>query len=115
MFPIIHLTSAILLIISHGIFFSRAVILLKKKRRPSRPDRFFLNLSQMLLPVTILTGVMNLPQGNVPPYHMALGISPLIVMFILRKRSFRRSHPLILPFINGILLAATFISGLLLR
>ncbi|OQY33451.1 MAG: hypothetical protein B6241_07770 [Spirochaetaceae bacterium 4572_59] len=115
MLLILHLTSAILLVISHGFFLFRSAFLLKKGRAPTLPDRISINLSQLLLPVTILTGLLNLANRTVPFYHMILGISPIIFMFILRKRSFRQSHPLLLPFINGILLAAAFLSGLLLR
>lgn len=115
MLPFIHLTSAILLIISHGIFLSRSIFLLKRGKGPTLPDRIFMNLSQVLLPISILTGLLNLPQKTIPVSHTVLGLSPIIFMFILRKKSIRRSHPLLLPLINGILLAAAFISGLLLR
>ena len=115
MILILHTVSAFILVISHALFLVRSAWLVKKERAPKPFDRLVLNLSQLLLPLVILTGAaVSLKNGTVSFFHMAAGLSPLLLMFLFRKRSFRKNHPFILPLINGLLLAAALISGLFL-
>ena len=116
MILILHMVSAFILVISHALFLVRSAWLVKKKRAPEPFDRLTLNLSQLLLPLVILTGAAAfLKNGTVSFLHMAAGLAPLLLMFLFRKRSFRKKHPFILPLLNGLLLAAALLSGLFLN
>ncbi len=111
----IHLICASILIISHGLFLIRSFILIKQHKSPRRADRIILQLSQLFLPLTLITGLITSGvTGHFPPLHVILGISPLFLMFLFRKRSLRRSHPWRLPLLSGILLAGAFLTGVFL-
>jgi len=107
---IIHRISGILLLVSHLSFLFRSRILLKSGRGPRTADRFLMLLSQILLPVTILSGIPGI--GKTKVLHVILGLMPVAMMFILSRRSLRRRHPLLLPLVNGLFLAAAFLTGL---
>jgi hypothetical protein len=112
----LHLFCASLLLLSHGTFLSRSIFLLRSGGRPARLDRLALHLSQILIPFTILTGLFNTAEWN-PLFvlHISAGLSPLPLFFLFRKKSFRKKHPLFLPGMNAFILAAAWMSGVLLH
>jgi len=109
---LLHRISGAVLLISHGLLIIRSLILLHSKGTPGKPDRIIMSLSQMFLPLTLLTGLVHLAgHGRFLPVHTLIGILPVIMMMIFSKRSFRRKHPLLLPILNGLLIAAAFVTG----
>lgn len=112
MILLIHKITGLLLFISHSLFLFRSMILLHKDRKPRKADRFFMNLSQLLLPVVIIIGFFMIRSSSV--YHLIFGIMPVIMMFVLSRRSFRKKHPLLLPLLNWIFISAALLTGVLL-
>ncbi|MBF9018446.1 MULTISPECIES: hypothetical protein [unclassified Oceanispirochaeta] len=112
MILLIHKIAGILLFISHSIFLFRSAVLLRKGLPPSKGDRLFMSLSQVILPFAIISGFIMI--GRVSVYHLIPGIMPLIMMFILSRRSVRKRQPLLLPLINWIFITAALLTGVLL-
>ena len=77
MIRIIHLSSAAVLIITHGLFLVRSYILLKKRANPRKADRVIMQISQLFLPLTLLTGFLSAgSSGTFPAIHTVLGDFP---------------------------------------
>ncbi|MDC7232443.1 MAG: hypothetical protein PQJ58_04380 [Spirochaetales bacterium] len=112
MIQLIHTILGILLFVSHSLFLLRAVVLLRSKKTPGKADRLFLNLSQLLLPLALVSGFLMI--GSASVIHVLPALMPLIMMFVLSRRSIRRKKPLLLPFLNWIFISAAFLTGVLL-
>jgi hypothetical protein len=112
MIMILHRIAGFLLLLSHSLFLIRSWILLKNDRRPLQFDRWMMTLSQILIPLTILTAIPVLSETGA--LHFLLSLMPLIMMLILSRRSLRRQRPLLLPLVNGIFIAAAFLTGIML-
>lgn len=112
MISIIHLLAALLLFTFHSLFLLRSVYLLKRRLSPTRADRLFLNLSQLFLPLVLISGFIMV--GRASLYHLIPGIMPVLMLFILSRRSLRKKKPLLLPLLNWIFITAALLTGLLL-
>jgi len=108
---ILHRIAGVLLLICHLSFLLRSWYLLKTGGKPVYADRMLMMLSQILLPVTILTGLPGVRKAGM--FHVILGVMPVAMMFILSRRSVRRRHPLLLPLINGLFITAAFLTATL--
>ncbi len=118
MLKILHLISAILLAAFHGLYFFRALYLLKIKGRPKRIDKTSRFLAQVLIPVTLVLGLLIYTQAvDAGPFlpHGLLGLLPLLailgmnlgrIFFKRRKRIFW-----LLPALNMTLILAALLTG----
>ncbi|MDA3956061.1 hypothetical protein [Oceanispirochaeta sp.] len=109
---IFHRIAGILLLLTHSLFLIRSWTLIRKNRPPLNFDRWLMGLSQILLPVTIISGLPGLAKS--PVIHTLFGCFPIVMMFILSRRSIRRKRPLLLPLLNGLFIAAAFLTGVFL-
>jgi hypothetical protein len=126
---LLHTACAAVLFLAHGAFLFRGLAIESGRTTPGRLDHLARTLSQVLLPVTALSGLILLLYGGgrsggaapraafVP--HFVLGLAPLaaipLVFFgrvILKKR---RQAPWLLPAVNLVLIAAALGTGLCLR
>jgi hypothetical protein len=115
----LHLGAACLLLASHTLFLLRGLSIQRGADRPRGIDRVTRALSQLLLPAAAVTGAIRLvarPAGLLP--HGLLGLAPLAaipVVFVARLSLHRRTQwPWLLPVLNLVLIAAAFLTGLLL-
>jgi hypothetical protein len=121
---ILHATCAVVLFTAHGAFMFRGLSIEAKRITPGKLDRLARSLSQALLPVTALSGlILRLTGGgsdsrSLSLPHLILGLAPLaaipLVFFgrVLLKK--RRQAPWLLPAVNLILLAAALVTGVIL-
>lgn len=118
---IVHLASAVLLLLAHGAFFFHGLHLRRSGRGPAAIDRAARTLSQLLLPVTALIGLLLFRTRESRPLllsHLFLGLAPLAAILLvsvgrllLRKRT---EAPWLLPALNLALIAAALATGLAL-
>ncbi len=112
MITVFHKTAGGLLFLFHSLFLLRSAILLKREAAPSKADRIFMTLSQVLLPIAILTGLPLIARASL--FHIIPGLMPVVMMFILSRRSIRRRYPLLLPGINWLFITAAMLTGVFL-
>jgi len=112
MIMLIHKIAAVLLFISHSVFLFRSAVLLHKGSAPKAADRLFMNLSQIILPFVLISGIIMI--GSASVYHVIPGIMPVVMMFVLSRKSLRKRRPLLLPLVNWIFISAAFLTGVLL-
>jgi hypothetical protein len=116
-----HLSSAIALAVSHSIFLFRGLRIVRRSGKPQALDRMTKTLSQVLLPITIVSGAVLLLTGTDRSFipHGAIGLLPLVmilamnglrILFRSRKRGLR-----LLPVINLVLILLAFATGFLSR
>ena len=120
MLKIVHLASAGLLAISHCTFLFRAFYLTTTGLKPQGIDRIARALSHILLPVAVVTGIINFigARGAMHFFpHPLAGFLPLAAVplvnagrIILKKR---KELPWLLPVINLILILSALITGFL--
>ncbi len=125
---LLHIACAVVLLAAHCAFLFRGLAIESGRIKPGRFDHLARSLSQALLPVTALSGLILRWSGGRPAsssaaaapsvLHLILGLAPLaaipLVFFarvILKKR---RQVPWLLPVVNLILLAAAAGTGVLL-
>jgi hypothetical protein len=119
-FAFLHVGLAAALIVAHALFFFRGLAIEARKFSPTRLDRLSRGLSQALLPVAALSGLILsvLTATSAHLLHLLLGLAPLAaipaVFFgrLLVKR--RTQMPWLLPAINLILLVAAAATGILI-
>jgi hypothetical protein len=114
---VLHLGAACLLAASHALFLLRGLAIQRGRLTPRGIDRAARALSQLLLPVTAVTGALLLvdsPEALVP--HGLIGLAPLAAIplvfaarLVLRRRS---ELPWLLPALNLALIAAALLTGL---
>jgi hypothetical protein len=135
-FTLLHAASAAVLIAAHGAFLLRGLAVEAGRITPGRLDYLARTLSQLLLPVTALSGLIlrsvggvsgdgasgggppvGIPGGSSPALlHLLLGLAPLaaipLVFFarVLLKR--RRQAPWLLPAVNLVLLGTAAATGI---
>lgn len=119
--PLIHTAIGILLVLSHGIFLGRALVMRKKGGSPARLDRIARSMSHAGLPLAIISGVVvsafaAQDPGNTPGagriIHAILGFTPIItIMAFTPLLSLRRRIPWLLPSINMFLFLVTALIG----
>ena len=116
MLKILHLGSASLLLIYHCTFLFRALKIIRKGLKPKKLDRLARNLSQMMLPVSVITGLFFLVhRGYSFSLHPSMGILPLVAIplvftgRILLKKI--RELPWLLPMINLTLIISAVLTG----
>ena len=126
----LHAACATVLLAAHGAFFFRGLSIESGRIKPGRLDHLARSLSQILLPVTALSGlILRLiaagsgvgPAVDAPTLsllHLLLGLAPLAaipaVFFGRLALKKRRQAPWLLPAVNLILLAAAAGTGILL-
>jgi len=114
---ILHLVSAVVLLLAHGTFFARGLYLRRAGRGPAGIDRAARTLSQLLLPVSAFTGLLifQARASRLLLLHLLLGLAPLaaiILVFVGRLALRRRSEvPWLLPAVNLALIAAALATG----
>jgi hypothetical protein len=117
MLRISHLAAALLLLAAHGAFLGRGLYLRRAGRGPVAWDRAARNLSQLLLPLTALLGLLSFPPepSRLQLLHLLVGLSPLAAILLtfagrllLRRRT---EAPWLLPALNLALLAAALATG----
>ena len=118
MLRILHLVTALSLLAAHGVFLGRGLYLRRAGRGPAPLDRLLRTLSQLLLPVAALAGLLGFRgRGSRPQLlHLLLGLSPLAAILlvlagrvVLRRRT---EWPWLLPALNLTLIAAALATGL---
>jgi hypothetical protein len=118
MVRIAHLAAALALLTAHGTFLGRGLYLRREGRGPAALDRAARALSQLLLPLTALLGLLGFPAdaSRLHLLHLLLGLSPLaaiLLVFAGRLALRRRTEaPWLLPALNLALIAAALVSGL---
>jgi hypothetical protein len=112
MIMLFHKIAGLLLFSSHSLFLFRSIVLIHKGLAPGKADRIFMSLSQILIPVVLISGFIMISSTSV--YHLIPGIMPVIMMFVLSRRSIRKKHPLLLPLLNWIFITGALLSGILL-
>jgi hypothetical protein len=126
---VVHAASAGVLFAAHIAFLARGLAIESGRIKPGRLDRLARSLSQLLLPVTALSGlILRLAQSRPaegaaagsPPLslvHLLLGLAPLaaIPLFFFARIALkrRRQAPWLLPVVNLILLIAALGTGIL--
>jgi len=127
---VLHIACAAVLITTHCAFLFRGLTIESGRIKPGRLDHLARSLSQILLPVTALSGlILRLiaagcgvgPAVDAPTLsllHLLLGLAPLAaipaVFFGRLALKKRRQAPWLLPAVNLILLAAAVGTGILL-
>jgi len=121
MLRIVHLASAVLLLLAHGAVLFRGLHLRRTGRGPAAIDRAARTLSQLLLPLTALIGLLLYRTREPRPLllsHLLLGRAPLAAILLvsagrllLRKRT---EAPWLLPALTLALLGAALATGLAL-
>jgi hypothetical protein len=127
---VLHAVCAAVLITAHCAFLFRGLTIESGHKKPGRLDHLARSLSQLLLPVTAVTGlivrltVSGLGDGpaagtaTLSLIHLILGLAPLaaipIVFFGRLALNKRRQAPWLLPAVNLILLTAALGTGVLL-
>jgi hypothetical protein len=127
---LLHTAFAVVLLAAHAAFMFRGLAIEAGRVTPGKLDRLARSLSQVLLPVTALSGlILRLTgsesgggsTGSAPCFsllHLLLGLAPLaaipLVFFgrVLLKK--RRQAPWLLPAVNLILLTAAVGTGIFL-
>jgi hypothetical protein len=118
---LLHAACAVVLFVAHGAFMFRGLAIESSRITPGKLDRMARSLSQVLLPVTALSGLILMLAGSSPSpslLHLLLGLAPLaaipLVFFgrVLLKK--RRQAPWLLPAVNLILLSAALATGIIL-
>ena len=126
----LHAACAAALLTAHIAFFFRGLPIESGRIKPGRLDHLARRLSQVLLPVTALSGLIARlvvagsaggPEGGAPTlsvFHLLLGLAPLaaipIVFFGRLALKKRRQAPWLLPGINLMLLSAAVGTGIFL-
>ena len=113
---LIHLMFSICLCVSHLTFFIRGIVLLHRSEGPSTIDRVAKRLSQLLLPVTVGSGLLAVAvRGGLLPVHGILGVCPLILIPLVSVArlvgGWRKSLPWLLPAVNLSFLIAALVTG----
>ena len=123
---LLHVACAVVLFVAHGAFLFRRLAIETGRIKPGKLDHLARSLSQALLPVTALSGlILRLARSgsatDSPPLslpHLLLGLAPLATIplvflgrMLLNKR---RQAPWLLPAVNIILLIAAIATGLIL-
>lgn len=130
---VLHAACAAALLIAHIAFFARGLSIESGRIKPARLDRLARRLSQLLLPVAALSGLVARlaaagaagsaggSQAGVPALsllHLLLGLAPLaaipVVFFGRLALKKRRQAPWLLPAVNLILLSAAVGTGIFL-
>jgi hypothetical protein len=127
---VLHAACAVVLFAAHCAFLLRGLSIESRRIEPGRLDRLARGLSQLLLPVTALSGlILRLPAikaesgiAAVAPkislLHLLLGLAPLaaipLVFFGRLVLNKRRQAPWLLPVVNLILLCAAAATGVYL-
>lgn len=113
----LHVAAACLLLVSHALFLLRGLAIQRGGLTPRGIDRAARAVSQLLLPVTAVTGAVLLvahPEGLWP--HGLIGLAPLaaIPLFFVARLLLRRKSelPWLLPVVNLALIAAAMATGL---
>jgi hypothetical protein len=127
---ILHVACAAVLLAAHCVFLFRGFAIEAGRITPGKLDHLARSLSQVLLPVTALSGLIlkmagsragsgsaaGSPSLSLP--HLLLGLAPLaaipIVFFGRVLLNKRRQAPWLLPAVNLILLAAAAGTGIIL-
>ena len=127
---LLHIACAAVLLAAHCAFLFRGLAIESGRIKPGRLDHLARSLSQALLPIAALSGLILRLTGGRPGgasaagrselslSHLILGLAPLaaipLVFFarVLLKK--RRQAPWLLPVLNLILLAAAAATGVLL-
>jgi hypothetical protein len=118
MLRFLHSAAAVVLLLAHGTFFFRGLYLRRTGKSPEAIDRLARTLSQFLLPVTVLIGLVwyfRRGGGAFVP-HPLLGLAPLAAVplaaaarFLLRRPT---EAPWLLPALNLALIAAALATGI---
>jgi hypothetical protein len=127
---VLHVGCAAVLITAHGAFLVRGLAIESGRIKPGSLDRLARSLSQVMLPVTALSGLILRLSGrvagggpaagapNLSLLHLLLGLAALAAIpvvfagrMILNRR---REAPWLLPVVNLILLSAAIATGVFL-
>jgi hypothetical protein len=124
---LLHAACAAVLFAAHSAFLFRGLAIESGRVRPGRFDHLARGLSQILLPVTVLSGlILRLAGGRTGGgeadlsspslLHLLLGLAPMaaipvafLTRILLKKR---RQAPWLLPVVNLMLLAAAVATGI---
>ena len=115
---LLHTACAVVLFAAHGAFLFRGLAVEAGRITPGKFDHLARSLSQVLLPVTVLNGLILRLVGSSPAptaLHLLLGLAPLaaipLVFFGRVLLNKRRQAPWLLPVVNLILLGAAVVTG----
>jgi len=107
-----HKYAGFALLLIHSLFLIRSAYLIKTKAAPSRGDQILMFLSQILLALVIISGVIRIKQASF--VHGVIGFMPLVMMFVFSRKSFRRKNPLLLPLFNALWILAAVLTASIL-
>lgn len=127
---VLHAACAVVLFAAHCGFLLRGLAIESGRIKPGKLDRLARSLSQLLLPVTALSGLIlrltvsaaesgaAVAAPTVSLLHLLLGLAPLaaipLVFFGRLALNKRRQAPWLLPVVNLILLSAAVATGVYL-
>ena len=118
----LHAASAGLLIVSHLTFLLRAIALRRKKLSPRKIDILARNLSQIMLAITVITGLILYisGKGNHSFFpHPLSGLLPLLAIPAVNAGRIiaakRRKIPWLLPFLNLAFILGALATGFLFK
>jgi hypothetical protein len=127
---VLHAAFAAALFTAHGAFFFRGLPIESRRIEPGRLDHLARRLSQVLLPIAALSGLIvrlsvagseggsEVGASTLSLLHLLLGLAPLaavpIVFFGRLALKKRRQAPWLLPAVNLILLTAAVGTGIFL-
>ena len=127
---VLHAACAALLLAAHCAFLLRGLAIESGRIKPGKLDRLARSLSQLLLPVTALSGLilrLTVSAGQsgaaagastLSLLHLLMGLAPLaaipLVFFGRLALHRRRQAPWLLPVVNLILLCAAVATGVYL-
>jgi hypothetical protein len=116
---VLHAAFAASLLTAHGTFFFRGLPIESGRIKPGSLDHLARRLSQLLLPLTALSGLIIrlvlAGSSNLSQFHLLLGLAPLatipVVFFGRLALKKRRQAPWLLPAVNLILIVAAGVTG----
>ena len=116
----IHSIAGCVLLVSHALFFFRALAMRRKGTGPERIDRIARSISHWGLPLVAAVGIAAMGQSNgssestVRIVHILLGFSPVLAIMIFTvMRPVKIRVPWLLPLINLVLFVLATLSGFL--
>ena len=114
---LLHAGLAVILILAHGTFLFRGLMLRRHGGRPGRLDRTARTLSHIGLPAVVVSGLAAWGiAGKVGALHAVLGLLPLATIIAFAPLlTFKRRIPWLLPALNLLFFVAAALSALIER
>lgn len=115
---LIHAIIGLILLLSHALFFGRALRMRAVDGKPGKTDKVARSLSHICLPLAIVTGIIAAVAGKTVEgpsiFHVVIGLAPMVAIFVFTPLlPIKRRIPWLLPGINLILFLIATVSGVI--